>query len=335
MAKREREGPMDDSGPLTCEIICQGRHAGGFIGRNGNSIENLRKESGASVKVSHFDQVDADGKKNDRLVQVSGTPRQVRDAVRGVAFRFAEISADNVQFSRKQRENEDGQPEPPENDEWNKFHLTILVPGVCVGRIVGSKGRKIKELSEEHGCKVNLSRDFFPPRPSHRRTQLQHHDLDGLVDTAVKICEIVQKTDQRGYQSMNGPYGPIPPPMSSTGYITTSHPHMGHYNYPPPPPPPQGNTKMPYRANPNAYPQSPAPEYPYNYYASHPTHAGHPYSQPPPPPGNPTAGNPPMNYGAAPGYPTNQKYPPSYHHDYAAHGAHPTHAQYHKGFAPY
>jgi len=305
MAKREnRDNTLNNGVTYAAEIICQGRHAGGFIGRNGNSIENLRAESGSTVKVSHFDQVEGShGKKNDRLVQLTGNARQLYLGLKGVASRFAAISADNVQFSRKQRENEMPKGAPfQEEEEWNKFQLTLLVPSNCVGRIVGSKGRKIKELSEEYGCKVNLSRDFFPPRPSHRRTQLQHHEVEGLAHTAFKICEIVQKTDRGGPYPMY-PTAPAPPPVSTNGYITTTHhpgqhppPHAHGYGFPPPPP----NTHAS-----SVYPQSHAPEYPYNPYSGahhpHPGQHAHPYTQPAPPPppnsNNPSA-HPPMSYSA-------------------------------------
>jgi len=185
----EPKPPGAEGHGVQVDILCQGRHAGGFIGRSGSSIEAIRKQSQATIKVSFFKDGPpaGNGRKLDRLVEVSGRRDFMMEAVKLISFRFAEISADNVQFSRK-RDGGTGT-----GDDWKRFELTMLVPAACVGRIVGAKGKKIKEISQTHGCKINVSREVFIQNPSLRRTELQHTDLEGIANTAMEIAGIIKK----------------------------------------------------------------------------------------------------------------------------------------------
>lgn len=292
--------PGSEGHECTISILCQGRHAGGFIGRSGSSIEAIRKQSQATIKVSFFKDGPpaGNGRKLDRLVEVSGRPDTMIEAVKLISFRFAEISADNVQFSRK-RDGGTGA-----GDEWKRFELTMLVPAACVGRIVGAKGKKIKEISQTHGCKINVSREVFPSQTELRRTELQHTDLEGIANSAMDIARIIQKNGnsvpayphhhhQQMYPHPQHAYYPPPPhhqarpQLGSGGYITTEHhpasqapqvpppppPRNGHGHYFVPPAPPQ-NPHVGYhhasRLPPSTHPASGAymPQQPHTYGAS-------------------------------------------------------------------
>jgi len=261
-------------------VLCPGRHAGGFIGKEGRSIENLRAQTGANVKIAHFESgVNNNTRNRDRLIRISGSPADIFDCVRLIATRFQEIAMDTGgRFPR------DGGMNRGNDRRMQTYQVSVLVPVEAMGKVCGQQQKHLRDLSGHYGAEVMPGRNQFDLDPAYQKITIRCDMLDNLAEATMKLFEsIISSTQRNDYNPAENHSGPYPPKVTSNGYVTTTIGNPGETQPPqrrnnyggangqnqPPPPPPNAPP-------PNYYPSGD----PYN--GGMPM-GGNPYAQPPPP----------------------------------------------------
>lgn len=100
---------------------------GALIGRGGQTINQIRADSGADVKVTH-----EEGEAN-ALITIRGSSSQVQVAEALIQERLASTGPDNV---------------------WRS--IVVEVPKDCIGETIGHAGCNLQAISEKSGCKVKF-----------------------------------------------------------------------------------------------------------------------------------------------------------------------------------
>lgn len=77
----EREGKRDQY-PVV-KLLVPASQAGPVLGKSGANIKQLRESSGANIKL--LDHAPSSALQTDRVLQVSGTEKQIEDAIQGIA----------------------------------------------------------------------------------------------------------------------------------------------------------------------------------------------------------------------------------------------------------
>lgn len=125
---------------LTIRILFHGREVGNVIGKGGETVKNIRDQSGARVLIS-------DGSTPERIVTITGTTNAICKATELIGQKVEEF------FERQ-------------NGDWNgpKAPLTfkLIVPASQCGFIIGKGGCKIKEIRESSGAAIQVASDMLP-----------------------------------------------------------------------------------------------------------------------------------------------------------------------------
>ena len=224
------------------KLLLTNREAGCLIGKGGSSIVALQAKTGCRVRVSKAD--DFFPATQDRVVLITGAFSSVSDGIsniiENVFLGFPEPSDDASDPSKK----------PPVAD--SKM-ITLAIPNVAAGLIIGRGGANIKLISSKSGSHIQLA-------PKERQIQgleerLMHitGSLESVSSAARIILEKLGEEDGNRYEHMSTsyrhltafpqrPYAMLPPmpPPHSRGMQP-----MMHFPGPPPlpPPPPHGGDR--------------------------------------------------------------------------------------------
>lgn len=128
-----------DTTPSMClRILMDSRKAGGFIGKGGSSINELRSSTGANVNVSSS--VEGASK---RILTVKGPIQNVIKATHVIADRLTrETTTAGVTLE--------------------EIEIVLLIPLSSIGNIIGKGGAKIKETRDRSGIQIKVSREPLP-----------------------------------------------------------------------------------------------------------------------------------------------------------------------------
>ncbi|CAJ1385238.1 unnamed protein product [Effrenium voratum] len=136
--------------------------AGVLIGRGGEKIKALCRDTGARVEVSKDD-----AKDGDRTVTVTGASEAVDRAVRAIE----EI----LQSERRSNH----QPE----------HKKVMkVAGAFVGMIIGRGGETVKTMSRDSGAKIEVSKDDGGDRDADRTVT-----IIGTMEAVEKATDMIEE----------------------------------------------------------------------------------------------------------------------------------------------
>ncbi|XP_018012959.1 far upstream element-binding protein 1 isoform X3 [Hyalella azteca] len=131
------------------EISVPDKMVGLIIGRGGEQITRLQRESGAKIQMAQ----DSQGRP-ERLCTLSGT----RDAIARARDLIFEIV--NKGDGPERRRRDMGPPTGPPGLEGNGGAMVeISIPGPKVGLIIGKNGETIKGLQEKSGAKMVIIQD--------------------------------------------------------------------------------------------------------------------------------------------------------------------------------
>lgn len=117
---------------------------GKIIGRGGSKIRELQESSGARIKVSRDDEGDG-----TRRVELSGSESAVAEAERLIND-ILENGDERAPRQQQSYGNGGGSGGSRE---------VIQIDSSYVGRLIGKGGSKVRELQDESGCRINVSRD--------------------------------------------------------------------------------------------------------------------------------------------------------------------------------
>lgn len=138
--KRSNQGAGDN---IHLKILVPSIAAGAIIGKGGETIAQVQKESGARVKMSKAN--DFYPATTERVCLIMGAV----DAVRRIQIFIME----------KIREKPDPNPKLEETNKNFERHrqVKILVPNSTAGMIIGKSGNYIKQIKEESGAYIQIS----------------------------------------------------------------------------------------------------------------------------------------------------------------------------------
>ena len=136
------------SGVLTLRMIISGKFIGYLIGKGGETIKLLRKESGAKIIINTGSSLKKGFVKDEscpkRIVAVTGTIGEIYKSYTMICRLLDE--------KRQLREDPDKKP----------LSLEFVLPSCQCGALIGKKGCKIKEIREKTGAKVFVDSDVLP-----------------------------------------------------------------------------------------------------------------------------------------------------------------------------
>ena len=139
---RDRSPPGRDHGTET--VTVDSRMVGLIIGRNGENLTRVERETGARVQFV----TGPEGSGPRRQCKISGSQRQRDDAKREIY----QVIDDNGGNRGAAPKGKDHQPALREGEN----SIQILVPDRTVGLIIGRGGETIRDLQERSGCHVNI-----------------------------------------------------------------------------------------------------------------------------------------------------------------------------------
>ncbi|XP_052090563.1 probable ATP-dependent RNA helicase DDX53 isoform X1 [Mytilus californianus] len=184
--RNEDQNGQSDSSTIRVDSSMVGR----VIGKGGSKIRELQDETGAKINISKDD--DGSGEKE---IQLQGPP----DAIAKAKEMINELTHDDSDsFGRGEdsnrgfgRSNDSGQRSFGRNEDQNRQSdsSTIRVDSSMVGRVIGKGGSKIRELQDETGAKINISKD--DDGSGEKEIQLQ-----GPPDAIAKAKELINELTQ-------------------------------------------------------------------------------------------------------------------------------------------
>lgn len=139
--------------PSAIKLLVSNNMAGSIIGRQGQTISELQKESSTRIKLSQTG--DYYPGTQDRVCLVQGEPANVKSALSLLLGRIHALQKQqHVQQAAWQGQGQEQGAEPSKFD----FVVRLLVPASSCGMIIGKSGSNIKFLEEQTGVSsVRLS----------------------------------------------------------------------------------------------------------------------------------------------------------------------------------
>jgi len=128
--------PPNNSDDETSCIIIPTKEVGAIIGRNGGYISRVKQYSGAKVRVVKGEEGEEDG---ESRVEVTGTPDTQWRAALCIYNKIKETT--KVPYSEAQLKTE------------------YMVPGNCVGRIIGKKGQVVQDIQDKSQTDIEVPKE--------------------------------------------------------------------------------------------------------------------------------------------------------------------------------
>merc|ERR1740130_1093676 len=117
--------------------LIRGGEVGAIIGKKGSTVKRIREESGSCVSILNKTSV----KTSDQVMLIRGSEEVIAHGVR--------LVAEAIMQSARERD-----PSAPEETT-----LTLLVPAVQVGAIIGKGGEMIKSIIAETAANLKISKE--------------------------------------------------------------------------------------------------------------------------------------------------------------------------------
>jgi heterogeneous nuclear rnp K-like protein 2 len=130
----------DETAWIHIRAVISSPEAATIIGKGGENVSNIRKQSGAKCTVSDYQKGAV-----ERILTVSG----VVDAV-AKAFGLIIRTLNNEPLTESS------------NAQSKTYPLRLLIPHVLIGSIIGKGGVRIREIQEASGARLNASDSCLP-----------------------------------------------------------------------------------------------------------------------------------------------------------------------------
>ncbi|CAL4123341.1 unnamed protein product, partial [Meganyctiphanes norvegica] len=157
MSKRSHYIPdMQSEGTFHLKILVPSVAAGAIIGKGGETIAQLQKDTNARVKMSKAN--DFYPGTTERVCLITGNVDAILTVLSFIMEKIKEkpdpnakpaIDFDNKQTAEREKQNWTEKTRPPQ--------VKILVPNSTAGMIIGKGGTYIKQIKEESGAYVQIS----------------------------------------------------------------------------------------------------------------------------------------------------------------------------------
>lgn len=133
----------------SCDMYVEAKECGRIIGRQGSKIRDLQDETGCKIRVSRDDEGDG-----TRRVELQGSDDQIEWARQRINEILQEPSRDGFGGGQGGARGGGGF-----GGGQGGSKETISIDSSFVGRIIGKGGSRIRELQDQTGCRINVSRD--------------------------------------------------------------------------------------------------------------------------------------------------------------------------------
>ncbi|CAG99590.1 Hek2p [Kluyveromyces lactis] len=151
---------VNNGNNITFHVLVSLKEAAKIIGPQGNTIETIRRENDIKIGISPREK-----SCSDRLLNVSGPPRQVANSLGQVLrvlttdYEPEEHVFKHLRFMLPPASKEE--IEDPE--KWKQIgNLRLICTNPQISSVIGQQGAKIKKLIETHTVKLVASKHFLP-----------------------------------------------------------------------------------------------------------------------------------------------------------------------------
>ncbi|KAG5836660.1 hypothetical protein ANANG_G00230770 [Anguilla anguilla] len=197
-----------EEGEYFLKVLIPSYAAGSIIGKGGQTIVQLQKETGATIKLSKSK--DFYPGTTERVCLIQGTV----EALNGVHNFIAEKVREMPQSAQKAEPVSILQPQTTVNPDRIK-QAKLIVPNSTAGLIIGKGGATVKAVMEQSGAWVQLSQ-----KPEGINLQERVVTISGEPEQNRKAVEIIVQKIQEDPQSsscLNISYSNISGPASLAG----------------------------------------------------------------------------------------------------------------------
>uniref|UniRef100_A0A3P9MK17 K Homology domain-containing protein n=1 Tax=Oryzias latipes TaxID=8090 RepID=A0A3P9MK17_ORYLA len=212
-----------EEGEYFLKVLIPSYAAGSIIGKGGQTIVQLQKETGATIKLSKSK--DFYPGTTERVCLIQGTV----EALNGVHDFIAEKVREMPQSTQKtepvsilqpqttvnpDRVKQDGNAPPPSPSDSIETSAKLIVPNSTAGLIIGKGGATVKAVMEQSGAWVQLSQ-----KPEGINLQERVVTISGEPEQNRKAVEIIIQKIQEDPQSsscLNISYSNITGPVANS-----------------------------------------------------------------------------------------------------------------------
>ncbi|RXM35724.1 hypothetical protein EOD39_3935 [Acipenser ruthenus] len=196
-----------EEGEYFLKVLIPSYAAGSIIGKGGQTIVQLQKETGATIKLSKSK--DFYPGTTERVCLIQGTV----EALNGVHNFIAEKVREMPQSAQKSEPVSILQPQTTVNPDRIK-QAKLIVPNSTAGLIIGKGGATVKAIMEQSGAWVQLSQ-----KPEGINLQERVVTISGEPEQNRKAVEIIVQKIQEDPQSsscLNISYSNISGPVANS-----------------------------------------------------------------------------------------------------------------------
>ncbi|XP_047322632.1 KH domain-containing protein HEN4-like [Impatiens glandulifera] len=155
---------------IRCRLLSGFMNIGNLMGIGGKTVQNIRKVTGAKIKVLPKDQLPQCASPSEELIQIFGDTLAVKKALLLVAYKLQDSDPQSSKFNN----NNVSSPVKNSSPCFNKLNslsdnvycrskvvFKLLCPAGKVGHIIGKSGTIIQALEKQTGASIRMS----PPQP--------------------------------------------------------------------------------------------------------------------------------------------------------------------------
>jgi len=172
---------------VTLRFLLQSKHAGGIIGKGGQTIKRLRSEYNATVSVP-------DTNAPERVLSIAAGQENAIDVLRECLPLCHEPPFPIA----------GGGGEQGSGSGNNQFEINFLVHSSQVGGIIGRAGSNIKELRETTGTNIKVFQECLP-NSTERVVAIGAGNEEGVIEVIRRILVIMQEQPIKGNISLYDP----------------------------------------------------------------------------------------------------------------------------------
>ncbi|XP_063235670.1 RNA-binding protein Pasilla isoform X2 [Bacillus rossius redtenbacheri] len=204
--KRSHFGGGGD-GMYHLKILVPGTAAGAIIGKGGETIAHIQKDTGAKVKMSKAN--DFYPGTSERVCLITGSVEAIMSVMNFISEKIREKPEKEFETKPSDREKQ----------------VKILIPNTTAGMIIGKGGNYIKQIKEESGAYVQISQKARD-QSLHERCITVIGDVESNRKALLMILEKIVEDPQSG-SVLNVSYADISGPVANFNPTGSPYAHGG------------------------------------------------------------------------------------------------------------
>jgi len=230
---------------LYIKLICPASIAGLIIGKSGTTIGNLNRTTGAKIQVSQNQDVYPGT--TDKVIVVNGNRECIGVALKELVTLIGEAPSRRGPGGKPLMDANGNPMTPPNKTAEGDFVISVLIPKMASGILIGKQGIVVKEMSANSNCKMQLGdnkdlymtgeRAFIVSSPTVPSLVLGVHAVMMQLMSDQRVRIYANKTVV--YANTGGPMGgggsgggmtaPLPPPPQQRQGYPHHHQQQGAY----------------------------------------------------------------------------------------------------------